>query len=99
MVMMSQPLADALAAVKTDGGGAKVLALAPNGERLTDARARQYARAVLGEMQLTGRSSFAPGAAVHVQAGSFADISIGGSWSSEPASSRKRATVTSVRSM
>lgn len=45
MVMMAQPLADALAAVKKDGGGAKVIALAPNGLRLTDARLRQFARA------------------------------------------------------
>ncbi len=45
MVMMAQPLADALAAVKRDGGGAKVIALAPNGNRLTDERVRQFARA------------------------------------------------------
>ena len=45
MVMMAQPLADALAAVKKDGGGAKVIALAPNGARLTDERVRQFARA------------------------------------------------------
>ena len=45
MVMMAQPLADALAAVKKDGGGAKVIALAPNGTRLTDDRVRQFARA------------------------------------------------------
>ena len=45
MVMMAQPLADALAAVKKDGGGAKVIALAPNGGRLTDERVRQFARA------------------------------------------------------
>ena len=44
MVMMAQPLADALAAVKKDGGGAKVIALAPNGARLTDERVRQFAR-------------------------------------------------------
>jgi tRNA (guanine37-N1)-methyltransferase len=42
MVMMAQPLADALAALKKDGGGAKVIALAPNGTRLTDARVRQF---------------------------------------------------------
>ncbi len=45
MVMMAQPLADALAAVKKDGGGARVIALAPNGVPLTDARVRQFAQA------------------------------------------------------
>ena len=45
MVMMAQPLADALAAVKKDGGGARVIAFAPNGVRLTDARVRQLAQA------------------------------------------------------
>lgn len=45
MVMMAQPLADALAAARKDGGGAKVIALAPNGDRLTDARVRRYAEA------------------------------------------------------
>ena len=45
MVMMAQPLADALAAARKDGGGARVIALAPNGTRLTDARVRQLARA------------------------------------------------------
>ena len=45
MVMMAQPLADAVAAVRKDGGGAKVIALAPNGNRLTDARVRRYAEA------------------------------------------------------
>ena len=45
MVMMAQPLADALAAARKDGGGAKVIALAPNGARLTDARVRRYAEA------------------------------------------------------
>jgi tRNA (guanine37-N1)-methyltransferase len=45
MVMMAQPLADALAAAKKDGGGAKVIALAPNGKPLTDARVRQIAQA------------------------------------------------------
>ena len=44
MVMMAQPLADAMAAVKKDGGGAKVIALAPNGVPLTDARVREFAR-------------------------------------------------------
>jgi len=45
MVMLAQPLADALAAVKKDGGGARVIALAPNGVRLTDGRVRQLAQA------------------------------------------------------
>ena len=45
MVMLAQPLADALAAVKKDGGGAKVIALAPNGTPLDDARVRRYALA------------------------------------------------------
>ena len=45
MVMMAQPLADAMAAVKKDGGGAKVIALAPNGVPLTDARVRDFALA------------------------------------------------------
>ena len=45
MVMLAQPLADALTAVKKDGGGARVIALAPNGDRLTDARVRQFAQA------------------------------------------------------
>lgn len=45
MVMMAQPLADALSAVKKDGGGARVIALAPNGVSLTDLRVRQLAQA------------------------------------------------------
>lgn len=45
MVMMAQPLADALAAARNDGGGARVIAFAPNGDRLTDARVRQLAQA------------------------------------------------------
>ncbi len=45
MVMMAQPLAQALAAVKNDGGGTKVIALAPNGVPLTDARVRHLAQA------------------------------------------------------
>ena len=45
MVMMAQPLADALAAVKSDRGGARVIAFAPNGARLTDARVREIAQA------------------------------------------------------
>ena len=44
MVMMAQPLADALAAARKDGGGARVIVLAPNGAPLTDARVRQFAR-------------------------------------------------------
>ena len=44
MVMMAQPLADALVAARKDGGGARVIALAPNGARLTDERVRQLAR-------------------------------------------------------
>ena len=45
MVMMAQPLADALSAVKRDGGGVRVIALAPNGVSLTDLRVRQLAQA------------------------------------------------------
>jgi tRNA (guanine37-N1)-methyltransferase len=45
MVMMAQPLADALAAVKEGGGGARVIALAPNGVPLNDARVRRFALA------------------------------------------------------
>lgn len=44
MVMMAPPLADALAAVKMAGGGAKVVALAPNGAPLSDERVRRFAR-------------------------------------------------------
>ncbi len=43
MVMMAPPLADAVAAVQQAGGGAKVIALAPNGVPLTDARVRRFA--------------------------------------------------------
>ncbi|HYM47984.1 MAG TPA: tRNA (guanosine(37)-N1)-methyltransferase TrmD [Burkholderiaceae bacterium] len=45
MVMMAPPLAAAVAAIKAAGGGAKVLALAPNGVPLTDAHVRRYAQA------------------------------------------------------
>src|SRR5687767_8346490 len=45
MVMMAQPLADGVAAVRKDGGGGKVIALAPNGNRLPGARVRRYAEA------------------------------------------------------
>lgn len=45
MVLMAQPLADALSAVKASGRGARVIALAPNGVALTDARVRQLAEA------------------------------------------------------
>ena len=45
MVMVAQPLADALAAIKAAGGGAKVVALAPNGIPLTDAHVRRFAQA------------------------------------------------------
>lgn len=44
MVMMAAPLADALAAARMDGGGARVVALAPNGVPLTDARVRRFAK-------------------------------------------------------
>lgn len=43
MVMMAPPLAEALAAVKAAGGGARVVALAPNGVPLSDARVRRFA--------------------------------------------------------
>ena len=45
MVMMAPPLADALAAVKASGGGAKVLAFAANGAPLNDAQVRRLAQA------------------------------------------------------
>jgi tRNA (guanine37-N1)-methyltransferase len=43
MVMMAEPLARAIAAAKAAGGAARVLALAPNGSSLTDARVRALA--------------------------------------------------------
>ena len=55
MVMMAQPLADALAAVTKEGGGAKVIARAPNGARLTDERVRQFARANESLVLICGR--------------------------------------------
>ena len=45
MVMMAQPLADALSAIKNDAGTTRVIALAPNGAPLTDSRVRELARA------------------------------------------------------
>lgn len=45
MVMMAPPLADAVAAIKSGGGGTRVIAFAPNGVALTDARVRQFALA------------------------------------------------------
>jgi tRNA (guanine37-N1)-methyltransferase len=43
MVMMAEPLAQAVAAAKADGGAARVVTFAPNGRPLTDARVRQLA--------------------------------------------------------
>ena len=45
MVMMAPPLADAVAAVKASGGGAKVIAFAANGTALNDAKVRNLAQA------------------------------------------------------
>ena len=45
MVMAAQPLADTLAAIKDAGGGARVVALAPNGTPLTDTHVRRFAQA------------------------------------------------------
>lgn len=45
MVMMAPPLADALAAIKSSGGGAKVIAFAANGIPLDDAHVRRLAQA------------------------------------------------------
>jgi tRNA (guanine37-N1)-methyltransferase len=45
MVMMAEPLAQALDAVKDAGGGGRVLAFAPGGQPLTDARVREMAQA------------------------------------------------------
>jgi tRNA (guanine37-N1)-methyltransferase len=42
MVMMAEPLAEAVAAAKADGGAAHVVAFAPNGTPLTDARIRTF---------------------------------------------------------
>ncbi len=54
MVMMAEPLTLAVAAAKDDGGGS-VVALAPNGKPLTDARVRQWARAQRPLTLLCGR--------------------------------------------
>jgi tRNA (guanine37-N1)-methyltransferase len=43
MVMMAEPLAQAVEAVRQDGGGACVVALAPAGRPLTDAMVRRWA--------------------------------------------------------
>jgi tRNA (guanine37-N1)-methyltransferase len=43
MVMMAEPLAQAIEAVRQDGGGAQVIALAPGGRPLTDAMVRRLA--------------------------------------------------------
>lgn len=50
MVMMAEPLTLAVAAIKGDGGG-RVIALAPNGRPLTDARVRQWAQGEGGSAQ------------------------------------------------
>ena len=43
MIMMAEPLAQALEAARNDGGAAQVIALAPGGHPLTDARVRRWA--------------------------------------------------------
>jgi tRNA (guanine37-N1)-methyltransferase len=43
MVMLAEPLAQAVTAARADGGAARVIALAPNGVPLTDARVRRLA--------------------------------------------------------
>jgi tRNA (guanine37-N1)-methyltransferase len=45
MVMLAEPLAQAVDALRIDGGGAQVVALAPGGTPLTDARVRRWAQA------------------------------------------------------
>jgi tRNA (guanine37-N1)-methyltransferase len=45
MVMLGEPLARAVAEVKASGAGARVVLLAPTGERLTDGRVRGMAQA------------------------------------------------------
>jgi tRNA (guanine37-N1)-methyltransferase len=45
MVMMAEPLAQAIAAARAEGGAARVLVLSPNGTPLTDARVRGLAGA------------------------------------------------------
>ena len=42
MIMMAEPLAQAIEAVRQDGGGARVIALAPGGHPLTDAQRRLF---------------------------------------------------------
>lgn len=43
MVMLAEPLAQAVAAIRNDGGAARVIALAPAGRGLTDAQVRRWA--------------------------------------------------------
>ncbi len=43
MIMMAEPLALAIDAARNDGGAARVIALAPGGRPLTDARVRAWA--------------------------------------------------------
>jgi tRNA (guanine37-N1)-methyltransferase len=43
MVMLAEPLAQAIDALRAEGGGARVLSLAPSGQPLTDARVRHWA--------------------------------------------------------
>jgi tRNA (guanine37-N1)-methyltransferase len=43
MVMLAEPLAQAIEAVRGDGGGGRVVVLAPGGRPLTDAMVRQWA--------------------------------------------------------
>jgi tRNA (guanine37-N1)-methyltransferase len=44
MVMMAEPLAQALEAARNDGGAARVVVLAPGGAPLTDAKVRHWAQ-------------------------------------------------------
>lgn len=55
MVMMAQPLADAVSAIKNDGGGAHVIAFAANGVALTDARVRELAQSARSVTLICGR--------------------------------------------
>src|SRR5215207_6739943 len=55
MVMMAAPLADAVAAVKADGGGAKVIAFAPSGVPLNDAHVRRLAQSGAALTLVCGR--------------------------------------------
>jgi tRNA (guanine37-N1)-methyltransferase len=43
MVMMPEPMAQAIDAVRAEGGGARVIALGPGGRPLTDRRVRRWA--------------------------------------------------------